>query len=160
MPSPCCLQPLGALPFLQGDNDPVDVVEIGSAQLKMGGVYRVKPLGEGYGLRNGEKSHLPACPPSCSGADTPALLALDSVRVPRSVLGYCRSPAPAGPAVSGGHNTGHSPLPRSLRPFSPCPRPAGVYAMIDDGELDWKVIAINIDDPKAASVNDIEDVER
>ena len=32
--------------------------------------------------------------------------------------------------------------------------------MIDDGELDWKVIAINAEDPKAASVNDIEDVER
>jgi len=63
-----------------GDNDPVDVVEIGSATLEMGGVYKVKPL--------------------------------------------------------------------------------GVYAMIDDGELDWKVIAINVDDPKAASVNDVEDVER
>ena len=30
----------------------------------------------------------------------------------------------------------------------------------DDGELDWKVIAISSDDPKAASVNDVEDVER
>jgi inorganic pyrophosphatase len=38
--------------------------------------------------------------------------------------------------------------------------PAGVFAMIDDGELDWKVIAINAADPKAASVNDVEDVER
>ncbi|GAB4815497.1 hypothetical protein N2152v2_002543 [Parachlorella kessleri] len=63
-----------------GDNDPVDVVEIGSTQLELGGVYKVKPL--------------------------------------------------------------------------------GVYAMIDDGELDWKVIAINAEDPKAASVNDVEDVER
>ena len=35
-----------------------------------------------------------------------------------------------------------------------------VLAMIDDGELDWKVIAICADDPKAASVNDVEDVER
>lgn len=32
--------------------------------------------------------------------------------------------------------------------------------MIDDGELDWKIIAINAEDPKAPSVNDIEDVER
>ncbi|CAG9463118.1 unnamed protein product [Pedinophyceae sp. YPF-701] len=63
-----------------GDNDPVDVVEIGSSALKMGGVYKVKPV--------------------------------------------------------------------------------AVYAMIDDGELDWKVIAINVDDPKAAAVNDVEDVER
>ncbi|KAG1674466.1 hypothetical protein FOA52_003071 [Chlamydomonas sp. UWO 241] len=63
-----------------GDNDPVDVVEIGSTQLAMGGVYKVKPL--------------------------------------------------------------------------------GVLAMIDDGELDWKVIAINLDDPKAAMVNDVADVEK
>eukprot|EP01024_Parvocaulis_polyphysoides_P038873 TRINITY_DN35110_c0_g1_i1.p1 TRINITY_DN35110_c0_g1~~TRINITY_DN35110_c0_g1_i1.p1 ORF type:complete len:295 (-),score=35.40 TRINITY_DN35110_c0_g1_i1:350-1180(-) len=70
----------GELDGVAGDNDPVDVVEIGSTALQMGGVYKVKPL--------------------------------------------------------------------------------GVYAMIDDGELDWKVIAINVDDPKAASVNDVEDVER
>jgi len=63
-----------------GDNDPVDVVEIGSTQLQMGGVYKVKPL--------------------------------------------------------------------------------GVYAMIDDGELDWKVITINVDDPKAALVNNVEDIEK
>mmetsp|Transcript_2378 Transcript_2378/g.7984 ORF Transcript_2378/g.7984 Transcript_2378/m.7984 type:complete len:320 (-) Transcript_2378:69-1028(-) len=63
-----------------GDNDPVDVVEIGSTQLQMGGVYKVKVL--------------------------------------------------------------------------------GVYAMIDDGELDWKVITINVDDPKADKVNNVEDIER
>ena len=65
---------------MQGDNDPVDVVEIGSEPGEMGGVYKVKPL--------------------------------------------------------------------------------GVYAMVDDGEVDWKVIAIRTDDPKAAEVNDVEDVER
>lgn len=63
-----------------GDNDPVDVVEIGSTQLAMGGMYPVKVL--------------------------------------------------------------------------------GCYAMIDDGELDWKVIAINEADPKAADVNDVADVEK
>lgn len=63
-----------------GDNDPVDVVEIGSKALETGGVYQVKPL--------------------------------------------------------------------------------AILAMIDDGELDWKVIAINAEDPKASSVNDVEDVER
>jgi len=64
----------------QGDNDPVDVVEIGSAVCEMGGIYQVKPL--------------------------------------------------------------------------------GVYAMLDDGELDWKVIAIRTDDPKAGAVHDVDDVER
>eukprot|EP01026_Neomeris_dumetosa_P007568 TRINITY_DN12340_c0_g1_i1.p1 TRINITY_DN12340_c0_g1~~TRINITY_DN12340_c0_g1_i1.p1 ORF type:complete len:271 (-),score=48.34 TRINITY_DN12340_c0_g1_i1:330-1142(-) len=65
---------------VSGDNDPVDVVEIGSSTLKMGGLYKVKPV--------------------------------------------------------------------------------GVYAMIDGGELDWKVIAVNSEDPKAAMINDVEDVER
>lgn len=35
----------------------------------------------------------------------------------------------------------------------------GVLAMIDDGELDWKVIAIAMDDPLADSLADIGDVE-
>lgn len=64
----------------QGDNDPVDVVEIGSVQCQQGGVYKVKPL--------------------------------------------------------------------------------GAYAMIDDGELDWKIVCIRTDDPLADVLNDIEDVER
>ena len=66
--------------FAQGDNDPVDVVEIGSQQLESGKVYKVKVL--------------------------------------------------------------------------------GAYAMIDEGELDWKVIAIRVDDPMAQYLNDIDDVER
>ena len=36
----------------------------------------------------------------------------------------------------------------------------GAYAMIDEGELDWKIIAIRTDDPMAAYLNDIDDVER
>ena len=36
----------------------------------------------------------------------------------------------------------------------------GAYAMIDEGELDWKVIAIRVDDPMAHYLNDIDDVER
>lgn len=35
----------------------------------------------------------------------------------------------------------------------------GVLAMIDDGELDWKLIAISTNDPLAAQLNDISDVE-
>lgn len=31
--------------------------------------------------------------------------------------------------------------------------------MIDDGELDWKVIAINSQDPLFSQLNDIDDVE-
>jgi len=35
----------------------------------------------------------------------------------------------------------------------------GVLAMIDDGELDWKVIAISTKDPLAKELNDIKDVD-
>lgn len=38
-------------------------------------------------------------------------------------------------------------------------RPLGVLAMIDEGELDWKLIVINVDDPLAASLHDVSDVE-
>jgi len=37
-------------------------------------------------------------------------------------------------------------------------KPLGVLAMIDDGELDWKVLAIAVDDPLANDYDDISDV--
>lgn len=36
----------------------------------------------------------------------------------------------------------------------------GVLALVDVGEVDWKVITISIDDPKAALVNDVPDVNK
>jgi len=36
----------------------------------------------------------------------------------------------------------------------------GILAMIDDGETDWKVIVIDVDDPLASSLNNLEDVEK
>ncbi|KAL4640474.1 inorganic pyrophosphatase 2, mitochondrial isoform X1 [Arapaima gigas] len=36
----------------------------------------------------------------------------------------------------------------------------GVLAMIDEGETDWKIIAINAEDPDAPALNSIEDVRR
>ncbi|XP_034040141.1 inorganic pyrophosphatase [Thalassophryne amazonica] len=36
----------------------------------------------------------------------------------------------------------------------------GILAMIDEGETDWKVIAINVDDPEAQDFNNISDVQR
>ncbi|KAF5832414.1 inorganic pyrophosphatase [Dunaliella salina] len=38
-------------------------------------------------------------------------------------------------------------------------KPLGVYAVIDGGKLDWKVIAISLDDPLAELVNDAADIE-
>jgi len=39
-------------------------------------------------------------------------------------------------------------------------KPLGALAMIDDGELDWKLIGINTADPLAKDLNDIADVEK
>ncbi|KAF9422884.1 Inorganic pyrophosphatase [Podila epigama] len=36
----------------------------------------------------------------------------------------------------------------------------GVMALLDEGETDWKVIVIDVNDPLANKLNDIEDVER
>ena len=36
----------------------------------------------------------------------------------------------------------------------------GCLSMIDDGELDWKVIAVATSDPLASKLNDIDDVEK
>ncbi|GAA6108902.1 inorganic pyrophosphatase 2, mitochondrial [Tachysurus ichikawai] len=36
----------------------------------------------------------------------------------------------------------------------------GILALIDEGETDWKVMVINVEDPEAADFNDIEDVRR
>merc|ERR1712147_440627 len=36
----------------------------------------------------------------------------------------------------------------------------GVFAMIDEGETDWKVICIDVTDPLAENLNDIHDVEK
>lgn len=36
----------------------------------------------------------------------------------------------------------------------------GVMALLDEGETDWKVIVVDVNDPLASKLNDIEDVER
>jgi len=36
----------------------------------------------------------------------------------------------------------------------------GIMALLDEGETDWKVIVIDVNDPLAPRLNDIEDVER
>lgn len=35
----------------------------------------------------------------------------------------------------------------------------GAFAMIDDGELDWKIVAIDVNDRMAIELNDITDVD-
>ncbi|KAL6580884.1 Soluble inorganic pyrophosphatase 6, chloroplastic [Orobanche minor] len=32
--------------------------------------------------------------------------------------------------------------------------------MLDEGELDWKIVAISLDDPRASLVNDVHDVKK
>lgn len=35
----------------------------------------------------------------------------------------------------------------------------GIMALLDEGETDWKVIVVDVNDPLASKLNDIEDVE-
>lgn len=39
-------------------------------------------------------------------------------------------------------------------------KPLAALAMIDEGELDWKIVAISLDDPRALLMNDVDDVEK
>ncbi|KOM24944.1 hypothetical protein LR48_Vigan27s001400 [Vigna angularis] len=39
-------------------------------------------------------------------------------------------------------------------------KPLGALAMIDEGELDSKIVAISVDDPKASLVNYVNDIEK
>ncbi|XP_028066523.1 soluble inorganic pyrophosphatase 6, chloroplastic-like [Camellia sinensis] len=39
-------------------------------------------------------------------------------------------------------------------------KPLAALAMLDEGELDWKIVAISLDDPRASLVNDIDDVDK
>ena len=39
-------------------------------------------------------------------------------------------------------------------------KPLAALAMIDEGKLDWKIVAISLDDPRASLVNDVNDVEK
>jgi hypothetical protein len=43
---------------------------------------------------------------------------------------------------------------------SPQVKAVGTLAMIDEGELDWKVIGVSMSDPKAASINSVADLEK
>ncbi|EOA95447.1 Inorganic pyrophosphatase 2, mitochondrial, partial [Anas platyrhynchos] len=36
----------------------------------------------------------------------------------------------------------------------------GVLGMVDEGETDWKIIAIGVDDPEAQNIHDIDDVRK
>ncbi|QRW09116.1 inorganic pyrophosphatase [Ceratobasidium sp. AG-Ba] len=36
----------------------------------------------------------------------------------------------------------------------------GIMALLDEGETDWKVIVIDVNDPLASKLNDVEDIER
>lgn len=39
-------------------------------------------------------------------------------------------------------------------------KPLGAFVVLDEGQTDWKIVAIGIDDPLATKLSDIDDVER
>lgn len=73
----------------QGDNDPVDVVEIGSDQLKMGGVYRVKPLGVYAMIDDGELDWKVSGRGGCDATREDLLLRLSPTGQLRAAAGLC-----------------------------------------------------------------------
>lgn len=38
-------------------------------------------------------------------------------------------------------------------------KPLGAFAILDEGDTDWKVVAIDVNDPLASKLSDIQDVE-
>lgn len=38
-------------------------------------------------------------------------------------------------------------------------KPLGAFVILDDGQTDWKIVAIDVNDPLASDLNDIADVE-
>ena len=108
---------------LTGDNDPVDVVEIGERQLETGGVYAVKPLAVLAMIDDGE---------------------LDW-KVRRLAFIF-KSATLIFAAATRLH-------PHPVLHITPCTQ-AG------DPAVAVQVIAIRADDPRAAGMEDVEDVER
>jgi len=39
-------------------------------------------------------------------------------------------------------------------------KPLGCFALVNEGKTDWKIVAIDVNDPKAKDLNDIDDVEK
>merc|ERR1712078_492952 len=197
---------------VMGDNDPVDVVEIGSATLEMGGVYPVKIVGVLAMIDDGELDWKMIAvnskdPKFAPWHDIPLKNADGTVNF------ICEIPKETSAKMEVATDEPKNPIKQDTKKgklrFYPyninwnyglIPQTwedpgvenadlkvmgdndpvdvveigsatlemggvypvkiVGVLAMIDDGELDWKMIAVNSKDPKFASVNDVADVER
>ena len=115
-----------------GDDDPVDVVEIGAASQEMGAVVPVKPLGVLSMIDDGEVGTLP----------------LRAHLHKRTTHGQRATIAP--------HCCHALPLPSPTTAAQP-PR-ARPWPLAR--QLDWKVIAISASDEHAKDINDVGDIEK
>jgi len=115
-----------------GDDDPVDVVEIGAASQEMGAVVPVKPLGVLSMIDDGEVGTLP----------------LRARLHKRTTHGQRATIAP--------HCCHALPLPSPTTAAQP-PR-ARPWPLAR--QLDWKVIAISASDEHAKDINDVGDIEK
>ena len=115
-----------------GDDDPVDVVEIGAASQEMGAVVPVKPLGVLSMIDDGEVGTLP----------------LRAHLHKRTTHGQRATIAP--------HCCHALPLPSPTKAAQP-PR-ARPWPLAR--QLDWKVIAISASDEHAKDINDVGDIEK
>ena len=115
-----------------GDDDPVDVVEIGAASQEMGAVVPVKPLGVLSMIDDGEVGTLP----------------LRAHLHKRTTHGQRATIAP--------HCCHALPLPSPTKAAQP-PRARPWHLA---RQLDWKVIAISASDEHAKDINDVGDIEK
>lgn len=129
---------LSCFPFLlQGDNDPLDALEIGSDDEVTGGIYTVKPICEGCTLQQQVRAY------SSSGAQTYRPCWQHMLRQGNAADLGMRGGLhlPGGTRAEGTVHCKQQPgWARPSRWFGLLVPAAGVLALTDAGEMDWKVI--------------------
>ena len=130
-----------------GDDDPIDVCEIGLRPIPTGAIRSVKVCS------------VYVCVRATSCADAPMVCTWPSLQ--RTLLRLLTVPSRIDCAKQTVRNRtvrNHT-VPNRTVPNRTV-QVLGVLAMIDDEETDWKLVCIDADDPWADSVNDIDDIDK
>ena len=142
-----------------GDDDPIDVVEIGASSQDMGAIVPVKPLGVLSMIDDGEVRTLPLHAPlhTSAHADAGTAAAHTRPRAPRPTDSTRTEHADRSRAFGRLHGPWDPTLTQSRPLFdegNPPPTAPRTW------QLDWKVIAIAGSDKHAKDINDVGDIEK
>ena len=142
-----------------GDDDPIDVVEIGASSQDMGAIVPVKPLGVLSMIDDGEVRTLPLHTPlhTSAHADAGTAAAHTRPRAPRPTDSTRTEHADRSRAFGRLHGPWDPTLTQSRPLFdegNPPPTAPRTW------QLDWKVIAIAGSDKHAKDINDVGDIEK